>query len=93
MWVCFCVSTVVFCNLEAVTPLPVQHGCVSTCFVVALNKGGFGLGSMCMLMGDAASRLVDLGFLTEKSRPMGTMLMCELLCGVKSSMYLGVTLS
>lgn len=43
--------------------------------MVVLNKDGFGLGSMRMLMGDSALRLVDLGFLTEKSRPMGTTLM------------------
>ena len=61
--------------------------------MVVLNKEGFGLGSMCMLMGGAASRLVDLGFLTEKSRPMGTMLTCELLSSVKSNMCLGVILS
>lgn len=61
--------------------------------MVVLNKGGFGLGSMRMLMGGAAAELVDLGFLTGKSRPMGTMLMCELLFSVKSNMCLGVTLS
>lgn len=65
MWVCFHVSRVDFHNLE--TPLPVQQGCVSTCAVVVLSKEGFGLGFMCMLMGGAASRLVDLGFLTRKA--------------------------
>lgn len=66
---------------------------MSTCFVVVLNKDGFGLGSMCMLMGGAASRLVDLDLLTEKSRPVGTVLMCELVFSVKSNAHLGVTLS
>lgn len=54
--------------------------------MVGLKKDGFGLGSMCMLMGGAVSGLVRLCFLTEKSRPMGTVLMCELLLSVKSNM-------
>lgn len=61
--------------------------------MVVLNKDGFGLGSMRMLMGGAAAGLVYLGFLTEKRRPLGTMLMGELLFSVKSDMCLGVTVS
>lgn len=61
--------------------------------MVVLNKDGFGLGSMPALTGDAVSRLVDSGFLTEKSRPVGTMLICEILFSVESNTRLGVTLS
>lgn len=63
--------------------------------MVVLNKDGFGfgLGSMGMLMGGAAPGLVDLDLLTEKSRPVGTVLMCELVFSVKSNVRLSVTLS
>lgn len=61
--------------------------------MLVLNKEGFGHGSVCIPMGDAASELGDLGFLTEKSRPVGTVLMCEMLLSVKLNMCLGVTLN
>jgi len=60
--------------------------------VVVLSVDGFGLGSMRRLMGDAASGLVGLDYLTEEGRLRGTMLVCETLFGVKSRMCFEVPL-
>lgn len=59
----------------------------STCSGAVLNGMDLGL-DPCDSRGTGCIRAVDLGFLTEKSRHVGPVLMCEVVFSVKSKYVL-----